>query len=57
MRAMTTVLVVATACTAMAAAPVLALAPRIDTRSAATTNLNVMTSHGDRVAYRDEGDG
>jgi pimeloyl-ACP methyl ester carboxylesterase len=62
MKAMKTLLVGATACAAAATAPALFALPRRDTQhditsSDATGKLKIMTLHGDRVAYRDEGVG
>ena len=62
MKAMKTLLAGATACAAVATAPVLVALPRREAQpdpahSEATANLKSMTLHGDRVAYRDEGNG
>ncbi len=62
MKAMKSLLVGATACAAVAAAPVLVALPRRDAQpdyanSDASANLKTMVLHGDRVAYRDEGTG
>ena len=62
MKAMKSLLVGATACAAVAAAPALGALPRRDAQpdsaiSDATGNLEIMMLHGDRVAYRDEGAG
>ena len=62
MKAMKSLLVGATACAAVAAAPALVALPRRDAQpdsanSDATANLKTMMLHGNRVAYRDEGTG
>jgi pimeloyl-ACP methyl ester carboxylesterase len=62
MKAMKALLVGATACGAVATAPALVALPRRDVQpdsanSDATANLKVITLHGDRIAYRDEGAG
>jgi pimeloyl-ACP methyl ester carboxylesterase len=62
MKAMKTLLVGATACAAVATAPALVALPRRDVQpdsanSDAAANPKIMTLHGDRVAYRDEGVG
>jgi pimeloyl-ACP methyl ester carboxylesterase len=62
MNVMKSLLVGATACAAVAAAPALVALPRRDAQqdsatSGAAANLKTMTLHGDRVAYRDEGTG
>ena len=62
MKAMKTLLAGATACAAVATAPALVALPRREAQpdpaqSEATANLKSMTLHGDRVAYRDEGNG
>jgi pimeloyl-ACP methyl ester carboxylesterase len=62
MKGMKTLLVGATACAAATMAPALVAAPRRATdrdtsNGDASANLKIMTLHGDRVAYRDEGAG
>ena len=62
MKAMKSLLVGATACAAVAAAPALVALPRRDAQpdcanSDGGANLKTMVLHGDRVAYRDEGTG
>jgi hypothetical protein len=62
MNAMKSLLVGAVACAAVAAAPAVVSLPGRDAHpdsvsGDATANLKIMTLHGDRVAYRDEGTG
>jgi pimeloyl-ACP methyl ester carboxylesterase len=57
MSALKTILVGAATCAALIAAPVLAAPPASSTAVDDTEDVKVMSVHGDRVAYRDEGQG